>query len=117
MTNGSFDPISDIRRELMLTEYKTMHDETLKRMDHRITLITSPLAVNGAILGIGVERQSATLLLITPTISALFGLLVLYHTKMIADIARYILNYIELPLATRYEGSLGWYTRPTWRHK
>lgn len=39
----------------------------------------------------------------------------LYHTSSIADIARYIVANIELPLDAAYSGSLGWHTRPRWR--
>lgn len=116
MPEADPEPISDVRRELMLAEYKSLRDESMRRMDHRITLLVSSLTVSGAILGLGVERTSGALLLLAPVISVLFGLLVLYHTKVIADIARYLKVYVEAPLDEHYTGSLGWYTRPGWRH-
>lgn len=114
MTDEAQPSFSDERRELMMAEYKTLRDETLKRMDHRITLLVSSLTVDGAILGIGVERASGPLLLLTPVIAVLFGFLVMYHTKAISDIARYLMTAIEEPLNERYPGSFGWHTVP-WR--
>jgi hypothetical protein len=99
----------------MLTEYKSLRDECLKRMDHRVTLLVSSITVSSAIVGLGVERNSGTLLLVAPTVAVLFGLLVLYHTKVIADVARYLVAYIELPLDKQYPGTFGWHTRPPWR--
>lgn len=117
MTNDPASQPPDTLRELMLVEYKTLRDETLKRMDHRISLLMSSLTVTGAILGIGIERSSGPLLLVIPTVSVLFGLLVIYHTKAIADIARYLHRNIERPLDVWYPGSFGWHTRPDSRRR
>ena len=107
--------VSDERREIMLAEYKSLRDETMKRMDHRVTLFVSSLTISGAIAGIGIERRSGTLLLITPVFATLFGLMVLFHTKIIADIARYIVERIEGPLDTAYPDSMGWHLKPSWK--
>lgn len=115
MADENLEPLSDIRRELMLAEYKALRDESLKRMDHRITLVVSSLTVSGAILGFGVERNDGTLLLVAPAIAVLFGLLVLYHTRIIAEIAQYVAVYIERPFDERHQGAMGWHTRPRWR--
>ena len=87
----------------------------MKRMDHRITLFVSSLTISGAIAGIGIERRSGTLLLVTPILATLFGLMVLFHTKIIADIARYIVEKIEGPLAAAYPDSIGWHIKPSWK--
>jgi hypothetical protein len=112
---GAVEPLSDTYRELMLAEYKALRDESLKRMDHRITLVVSSLTVSSAILGFGVERRDGTLLLVTPVVSVLFGLLVLYHTRMIAEIARYLAAHVELVVNEQYMGAMGWNTNPDWR--
>jgi hypothetical protein len=106
---------SAVHRELMLVEYKSLRDECLKRMDHRITLLVSSITVSGAILGIGLERNNGPLLLVAPIVTVLFGLLVLYHTKAIADVSRYLLTDIEQPLDEQYPGAMGWHGRPAWR--
>lgn len=109
------EAISEVRREIMLAEYKSLRDETFKRMDHRITLFVSSLTISGAIAAIAVERRSGALLLLTPIFATLFGLMVLFHTKIIADIARYVVEKIELPLNEAYPNSIGWHIKPAWK--
>ncbi|HEY0640667.1 MAG TPA: hypothetical protein VGD67_23810 [Pseudonocardiaceae bacterium] len=115
MADESPEPLTVVRRELMLAEYKSLRDESLKRMDHRITLLVSSLTISGAILGFGVERKDGTLLLVAPVMAVLFGLLVLYHTRVIADIGHYLRAHVEAPVEALHKGVMGWYTRPAWR--
>ncbi|MGW5049889.1 hypothetical protein [Actinokineospora sp. NPDC004072] len=112
MVNEQPEPLSETRRELVLAEYRALRDESMKRMDHRITLLVSSLTVSGAILGFGVERKDGALLLVAPVMAVLFGLLILYHTAIVAEIAQHVATRIEAPLNALHDGAMGWHTRP-----
>ncbi|GGS58682.1 MULTISPECIES: hypothetical protein [Actinokineospora] len=112
MRNEKPEPLSEHRRELVLAEYRALRDESMKRMDHRVTLLVSSLTISGAILGFGVERKDGSLLLVAPVMAVLFGLLVLYHTAIVAEIAQHVATRIEAPMNALYDGAMGWHTRP-----
>jgi len=94
-------------REILLAEYGSLRDEQLKRMDHRITLIAASLTVTATLVGVGLERESGPLLLITPVVACLFGLLHIYHHVAIREIGYYIQDHLEVPLAEGL-GLSGW---------
>jgi len=93
-----------------LAEYKSLHDEMLKRMDHRVTLLTSSITVSGALLATGLQLKSAYILLTLPIISSLFGLLIVFHHRIIVDLGLYVKTHIESSLRLRFPGSIGWET-------
>lgn len=102
------DVTDPVVRELLLVEYKTLRDEVLKKMDHRTSLLVSSLTVSLLALGVGIERNSAPLLLVVPVICVLFGLLVQFNNKSIYDACDYIATNIEAPLDRAYPGSFRW---------
>ena len=69
---------------IILAEYKSLRDESIARMNHRITLLTSSTASSAILLGLALERQSNWLLLLVPMTACLFGLLILHHNVMIS---------------------------------
>jgi hypothetical protein len=95
---------------VMLAEYKSVRDELLKRMDHRITLLTSSITASGALLATGLQLKSAYVLLSLPIVSTLFGLLVIFHHRIIADLGLYVRDHIEGNLRLTFPGSIGWET-------
>src|SRR3954465_3321262 len=98
MDAGTQDPMAIGLREVMLTEYKALRDEQLQRMNNRITLIVASLTVSGALIGVGLERASAPLLLFVPVTASLFGLLHAYHHVAIKELGAHIRDAIESPL-------------------
>jgi hypothetical protein len=95
--------------EVLLAEHAALRDEILRRSDHRVTILVGSLTVSAALLGVGVERRSAPLLLVLPLIASLFGLLIVYHHVAIRELGRYVANLepilAELSgLAGRWEG-------------
>ena len=101
--------LSDGEREVILAELATLRDEALHRMDHRVTLLTTSLFVTTAMLGVGIERKSAVLLLVVPLIACLFGLLVAYHHRAIREIGAFIREEIDLRLLRAYPGTPQWH--------
>jgi hypothetical protein len=95
---------------VILAEYKSIRDEMLKRMDHRITLLTSSITVSGALLATGLQLKSAYVLLSLPIVSILFGLLVIFHSRIIADLGLYVRDRIECNLRLSFPESIGWET-------
>src|SRR4051812_32330252 len=96
-------------QEVILAEYKALRDEQLQRMNNRITLIVASLTVSGALIGVGLERASAPLLLFVPVIASLFGLLHAYHHVAIKELGAYIRDFIERPLIKAYPGYEAWH--------
>jgi hypothetical protein len=96
-------------REILLTEYKCLRDEVCKKMDHRASFIVSSVTTSVVALGVGVERGSGPILLLTPIIAALFGLLIMFHERQIGEVSEFIRDKIELPLLEHYPNSIGWH--------
>jgi hypothetical protein len=109
-TNAESSSVDSGTLTVMLTEYKSLRDEQLKRADHRITLLTTSITVSGALLATGLQLKSAYVLLTLPLVSSLFGLLIIFHHRAIRDIGLYIKNHIESSICRRYPGSIGWET-------
>jgi hypothetical protein len=89
-TNAESSSVDSGILTVMLTEYKSLRDEQLKRADHRITLLTTSITVSGALLATGLQLKSAYVLLTLPLVSSLFGLLIIFHHRAIRDIGLYI---------------------------
>jgi uncharacterized membrane protein len=75
--------------EVLLAEYKTLRDEILKKMDHRTSLVVCSVTVSSAVLGFGIERKSAPLLLVSPLVSLLIGILILFHNVQIGEASEF----------------------------
>jgi hypothetical protein len=117
---ASVDVVEAHIREMMLAEHSTLREEQLRRMDHRITLIVGSLTASAALIGVGLERQSAALLLTAPIIAGLFGLLHIYHHVAIREIGDYIREHLEIPLGDGLQEWQGWHVThasPTKRFK
>lgn len=100
---------SEFVTEILLAQYRTLRDEILKKMDHRTSLVACSVTVSSAVLGFGLERQSGALLLVSPLVSLLLGILILYHNVQIGDASAYLRKNIELPISSRYHGYIGWH--------
>lgn len=98
-----------IERELLLAEYKCLRDEVIKKMDHRTTFIISSITVSSAVLGFGIERASAPLLLVAPLVSLLLGMLVYFHNTQIGELSEYIKANIENKLKAPNGSKMGWH--------
>ena len=94
---------------IILAEYKSLRDESIARMNHRITLLTSSTASSAILLGLALERQSNWLLLLVPMTACLFGLLILHHNVMIYAVGDYMKLCIEPRLNKFYPFVLGWH--------
>jgi hypothetical protein len=97
--------------QFMLAEYQALREEILRRQDHRISLLISSLTLSTAVIGVGMERSSAVLLLLAPIVACLFGLLIQYHGMVIAEIGAYIRDDIERPIQSVYPDVSGWQLR------
>ena len=100
---------SDDALAVILSEYETLREESLTRMGHRITLLTSNTASAGILLGLALERSSSWLLLLVPLITCLFGLLIAYHNTMIYNIGDYIRQCIEPRINRTHPLAMGWH--------
>lgn len=108
--------VSDAELALLLAEHDSLRDEAFHRMDHRVTLLTTSLVVDAAVIGVGIERDSPELLLLVPLIACLFGLLVTYHHRAIAELGDFIREEIDARVMVRYPGIRRWHsTRSDWR--
>jgi hypothetical protein len=102
-------PDVEVVREILLTEYKCLRDEVCKKMDHRVSLIVSSVTTSVVALGVGVERGSGPILLLTPIIAGIFGLFIIFHDRQIGEVSDYICDKIESPLLKHYPNSIGWH--------
>ncbi|MFD7656168.1 hypothetical protein ACFV4N_19530 [Actinosynnema sp. NPDC059797] len=102
-------PDPAVEREMLLTEYKCLRDEIIKKMDHRTAMVASSITVSSAVLGFGVERGSAPLLLVAPMVSLLLGMLIYFHNTQIGEASEYIREHIEDRLARSTGVHLGWH--------
>jgi hypothetical protein len=100
---------TDFVSDVLLAEYKTLRDEILKKMDHRTSLVVCSVTVSSAVLGFGIERQSGSLLLVSPLVSLLLGILIFFHNTQIGETSEYIRERIEGPISKRYPGLVGWH--------
>ena len=101
--------ISDEAREIILTEYKALRDEILKKMDHRTTYRLATLTLSLATMGVGVQLRSAPLLLLVPMLTILLGNLSIFQTMQISRLATYVRENIEKRLNVQHPGSMGWH--------
>jgi len=96
--------------EVLLAEYRALRDEILKKMDHRTSMVVCSMTVSSAVLGFGIERQSGSLLLVSPLVSLLLGILIVFHNTQIGEASEYIRERIEGLVSDRYPGFIGWHT-------
>ena len=91
-------------KEECLTEYVSLREEILKRMDIRNHLLTFTLIVSGAILSYGSTPNASILVLLIYPILAFFLALGWMHSDVRAgEIGRYIKTNIECKL-----NGIGW---------
>ncbi|MDX3588248.1 hypothetical protein [Streptomyces europaeiscabiei] len=103
------NPIDEVSREIILSEYNSLRDEILKKMDHRTTYRLATLTLSLTAMGIGIQLRSSALLLIVPMIAMLLGNLSSFQTMQISRLATYIRENIEKPLNGQYGASMGWH--------
>lgn len=101
------DPI--FLSEFLLAEYKTLRDEILKKMDHRTSLVVCSVTVSSAVLGFGIDRKSAPLLLVSPLVSLLIGILILFHNVQIGEVSEFLRRRVERPLSAAHPEFTGWH--------
>lgn len=95
--------------EIALAEYKALRDEILKKMDHRTSLMVCSVTVSSAVLGFGVERRNGPLLLVSPLISVLLGIVILFHGAQIGQASEYLRRTFDVPLSEGARGVQGWH--------
>lgn len=95
--------------EVLLAEYKTLRDEILKKMDHRTSMVVCSVTVSSAVLGFGIERQSGPLLLVSPLVSLLLGILILFHNIQIGEVSEHLRSHVEKPISGHFGGYKGWH--------
>lgn len=100
---------SKFASDVLLSEYKALRDEILKKMDHRTSMVVCSVTVSSAVLGFGIDRKSAPLLLVSPLVSLLLGILVVFHNVQIGETSEHLRRQVEGPLAERFPGFLGWH--------
>jgi hypothetical protein len=100
----------DVAREILLTEYKALRDEIIKKMDHRATFRISALTLTLGAIGVGAERKSDVLLLLVPVVAVLFNVVAVFYSLQVARAADYIRDNIEPKLQAQAPGSVGRHT-------
>ncbi|WP_309115998.1 hypothetical protein [Saccharothrix sp.] len=100
---------TEFATELLLAEYKGLRDEIIKKMDHRTSMVVCSVTVSSAVLGFGIERQSAPLLLVSPLVSLLLGLLILFQNMQIGLASEHLRKNLEQPLSKHVTGFTGWH--------
>src|SRR5262245_27984252 len=101
--------MSEFTSELLLAEYRAMREEITKKMDHRTSMVVCSVTVSSAVLGFGIERQSAPLLLVSPIVSLLLGILVMFTNVQIGIASEYLRTRIERPVLSRFNDPVGWH--------
>jgi hypothetical protein len=95
--------------EILLAEYRTLRDEIIRKMDHRTSMVVCSVTVSSAVLGFGIERESGSLLLVSPLVSLLLGILILFHNVQIGETSEYLRTHIEVSISNRYREFAGWH--------
>jgi hypothetical protein len=106
---GSFIWDSKFASEVLLAEYKTLRDEILKKMDHRTSMVVCSVTVSSAVLGFGIDRKSGPLLLVSPLVSLLLGILILFHNIQIGEAAEHLRRQVDVPLSEKFREFPGWH--------
>ncbi|GAB3004493.1 hypothetical protein LWP59_25900 [Amycolatopsis acidiphila] len=63
--------------------------------------------LSSAVLGFGIERQSAPLLLVSPLVSLLLGILTLFHNTQIGAASEHLRTHVEEPASKLIKGFMG----------
>jgi hypothetical protein len=100
---------AEFASDLVLAEYRTLRDEILKKMDHRTSMVVCSITVSSAVLGFGIERQSAPLLLVSPLVSLLLGNLILFHNVQIGAASEHLRARVEELTSKQVVGFAGWH--------
>src|SRR4051794_32736107 len=80
----------------MLEEYKSLRDETLKRIEHRYQIFTLTLVVAGGVLTAGASSSISHLaLLLYPVLAALFAMAYYYNHRVLIQLGAYIREELE----------------------
>ncbi|MFE5569417.1 hypothetical protein ACFQ68_30825 [Amycolatopsis japonica] len=95
--------------EVLLAEYRTLREEILKKMDHRTSMVVCSVTVSSAVLGFGIDRQSGPLLLVSPLVSLLLGILIVFHNVQIGECSDHLRKQVEDPLFETFQGFYGWH--------
>ncbi|UUV35957.1 hypothetical protein NQK81_21795 [Amycolatopsis roodepoortensis] len=96
--------------ELLLAAYRALRDEIVKKMDHRTALVVCSVTVSSAVLGFGIDRKSAPLLLVSPLVSLLLGILILFTNSQIGMASDYLRTRFNDPLLAPRHKQVGWHT-------
>ena len=67
------------------------------------------VTVSSAVLGFGVERRNGALLLVSPLISLLLGIVILFHGAQIGQASEYLRRTFDVPLSGGARGVPGWH--------
>jgi hypothetical protein len=102
------DSNESLQMQAVLAEYSALRQEIVQRIGSRIQLLAASSTISAIIIGVGLERRSAELMLVVPMVACLFGLQVLYETLVVFQIGGYIRDNIEAPLRAAYNASTGW---------
>lgn len=95
--------------EILMAEYKTLREEILKKMDHRTSMVVCSVTVSSAVLGFGIDRKSGSLLLVSPLVSLLLGMLILFHNVQIGEASEHLRKHYEDPIAFAHKDFTGWH--------
>lgn len=100
------DPLA-ARRQAMLEEYKSLRDETLKRVEFRYQIFNITLLVAGALWTVGTAKPDLnSILLLYPILSFFFAAAFVYNSILLVQIGAYIREKIEPSQVVE----LGWAT-------
>ncbi|HXQ37963.1 MAG TPA: hypothetical protein VN843_28405 [Anaerolineales bacterium] len=93
--NNQTDPLA-APRQAMLEEYKSLRDETLKRVEFRYQIFNLTLIVAGSLWTIGTAKPDLySVLLLYPILSFFFSAAFVYNSILLVQIGAYIREKIE----------------------
>jgi hypothetical protein len=94
-----------MEKNAILEEYKSLRDETLKRVEFRYQIFSLTLIIAGSLLTVGTaDNGPRTVLLIYPILSFFFSASFVYNSMLLVQIGAYIRDIIEESNAV----NLGW---------
>jgi hypothetical protein len=84
------------QRQAMLEEYKSLRDETLKRVEFRYQIFNITLIVAGSLWTVGTAKPDLySVLLLYPILSFFFAAAFVYNSILLVQIGAYIREIIE----------------------
>jgi hypothetical protein len=98
--------------ETALEEYKTLREETLKRVEFRYQIFNLTLIVAGSLLTVGTGTNAPrSVLLLYPTLSFFLAAAFVYNSILLVEIGAYIREHLEERLDLRWAH----YLKPRYR--